>query len=69
MNMRIGPPVAPPVLRPGGRHWPKPRPAFLSPYDVVDVDHGSARQLLEIQLELLHAGNFNDPGRWRARGV
>lgn len=40
---------------------PVRRPAIIEPHRVVEVEHGSAQQLLRVRLLLLHGANFNDP--------
>ena len=40
---------------------PLKRPELIQPHELVDVEHGSADDLLAIRMDLLHGANFNDP--------
>lgn len=40
---------------------PVRRPAIVEPHRLIEVDKGSAQQLLRARLLLLHGANFNDP--------
>lgn len=52
---------------------PVRRPELVHPHRVVDVVHGTPRQLVAMRMRLMHGANFNDPapftppGPWRMR--
>lgn len=45
-----------PILSP-----PVKRPHFIQPALCVDLENGSAEDLVSIRMDLLHAANYNDP--------
>lgn len=56
--MRL-PSLAPPVKR----------PHFIQPALAVDVEHGSADELLSMRMRLLHGANYNDPAAFANRSI
>ena len=68
----LAPPLAQPVQRLGSRYrpyepWPKERPRVISPADVVETAYGTAESLFNLQPDMLHGLNLNDPAKWRMR--
>ncbi len=62
------PPLVQPVQRLGSPYWPNKRPkVIVSPADVVDIVHGTSLQLFDLQLDMLHGLNLNDPAKWRSK--
>lgn len=45
-----------PILSP-----PVKRPDLIQPAISVDIENGSAEELLHIRMDLLHGANYNDP--------
>lgn len=43
---------------------PLKRPELVRPHELVDVEHGSAEELVAIRVDLTHGANFNDPPPW-----
>lgn len=40
---------------------PVKRPDLIQPHTLVDVEHGTAEDLVSIRSRLTHGANFNDP--------
>jgi cyanobactin biosynthesis protein (PatB/AcyB/McaB family) len=47
---------------------PVKRPHFTQPAHAVDVETGSADDLVNIRMKLLHGANYNDPAAYAPRG-
>jgi cyanobactin biosynthesis protein (PatB/AcyB/McaB family) len=40
---------------------PVKRPQLVEPHQLVDVEHGTADQLVAMRMRLMHGADFNDP--------
>jgi cyanobactin biosynthesis protein (PatB/AcyB/McaB family) len=52
------------AAKPPPQAEPVRRPQVLPPHETVDVEHGTAEQLVDMRMELMHGANYNDPAPW-----